>query len=82
MSPPPIQIGSTFEFATAGRILFGAGKVKELEAAAAALGERPLLVTGSRGGPKAFVCQFPLWANQPSIWSAAEQTLRAGAAAT
>jgi alcohol dehydrogenase class IV len=70
MSLPPIQIGSTpgsaFEFATAGRILFGVGKVQELESAAAALGGRPLLVTGSRGGPKAFICQFQV-TGEPTI---------------
>src|ERR1035438_1929350 len=36
-----------FEFATATRILFGAGVISEVPAAAAALGRRALLVTGS-----------------------------------
>ena len=36
-----------FEFATATRILFGAGKVRDLAAAAAPLGRRALLVTGA-----------------------------------
>lgn len=36
-----------FEFATAGRILFGAGKVAELPKAAAALGSRALVITGA-----------------------------------
>src|SRR5581483_8538585 len=34
-----------FEFATAGRILFGAGTVREVAAAAREMGNRPLLVT-------------------------------------
>jgi alcohol dehydrogenase class IV len=38
-----------FEFATADRILFGAGTVKEVPYAAAALGRRALLVTGRTG---------------------------------
>jgi alcohol dehydrogenase class IV len=69
MSLPPIQIGSTpgsFEFATAGRILFGAGKVKELEAAAAAFGHSPLLVTGSHGGAGGFACKFSV-KGEPTI---------------
>jgi len=37
-----------FEFATATRILFGAGTIRELEPAAKSLGRRALLVTGSR----------------------------------
>lgn len=35
-----------FEFATAGRIVFGAGTVTELPAVVRSLGSRPLLVTG------------------------------------
>src|SRR5690348_467173 len=35
-----------FEFATAGRILFGRGKVSEIHRAAGEMGNRPLLVTG------------------------------------
>ncbi|BAM00729.1 MULTISPECIES: iron-containing alcohol dehydrogenase [Caldilinea] len=38
---------STFEFATAQRILFGAGRLQESGALAAALGERALVVTGA-----------------------------------
>jgi len=38
-----------FDFATAGRILFGAGVVSEVEAAARSVGTRPLVVTGARG---------------------------------
>ncbi|MEO8127009.1 MAG: iron-containing alcohol dehydrogenase [Bryobacteraceae bacterium] len=37
-----------FEFAAAGRILFGLGMVRELNSASKTLGRRPLLVTGSR----------------------------------
>jgi alcohol dehydrogenase class IV len=36
-----------FEFATATRILFGAGMARDLNSCAAGLGSRPLLVTGS-----------------------------------
>lgn len=36
----------TFEFATAGRILFGPGKIKELAAIASTVGKRALFVTG------------------------------------
>jgi len=35
------------EFSTAGRILFGDGKVREVPAAAAAMGRRALVVTGA-----------------------------------
>ncbi len=35
-----------FEFATAGRIVFGAGTIAQLEGIAAQLGRRPLIVTG------------------------------------
>jgi alcohol dehydrogenase class IV len=38
-----------FEFATASRILFGIGKVREAPAAATALGRRALVVTGASG---------------------------------
>ncbi len=38
-----------FEFATADRILFGAGTVKEVPYAAASMGRRALLVTGRTG---------------------------------
>jgi alcohol dehydrogenase class IV len=37
----------TFEFATAARILFGQGTLRQVPAAAAALGRRALLVTGA-----------------------------------
>src|SRR5579884_2878471 len=38
-----------FEFATAARIVFGAGSVREAAPAAAALGRRALVVTGNSG---------------------------------
>ena len=38
-----------FEFATAGRIVFGAGSAAKIDSIAAELGSRPLLVTGVRG---------------------------------
>jgi len=38
-----------FEFATASRILFGEGTVREVPAAAAGMGRRALLVTGASG---------------------------------
>ena len=37
----------TFEFATAGRILFGEGTLRQVPAAAASMGRRALLVTGA-----------------------------------
>src|SRR5215831_1757942 len=47
-----------FEFATAGRVLFGEGVVREAAAAAASMGTRPLLITGATG-PRAKVCDGP-----------------------
>jgi len=38
-----------FEFASAGRIVFGEGAVREVPPAAAAMGRRALVITGSRG---------------------------------
>ena len=37
-----------FEFATAGRIIFGAGTVRQVGAAAAEMGKRAFVVTGRR----------------------------------
>ncbi len=42
-----------FEFATAGRILFGEGTVREAAPAAAGMGRRALIVTGARREPAA-----------------------------
>jgi alcohol dehydrogenase YqhD (iron-dependent ADH family) len=53
----------SFEFATAGRIVFGSGAFDQLEAIAAAFGSRPFLVTG---GQKPQASQV----NQPSSSSA------------
>src|ERR1035438_8238442 len=39
----------TFEFATAGRIVFGEGSLRQVPAAAASMGRRALLVTGASG---------------------------------
>ena len=39
----------TFEFATATRIVFGPGKIRDAAAAARTMGRRPLLVTGVSG---------------------------------
>src|SRR5579863_9516049 len=39
---------SPFEFATAGRIVFGAGTFAQLDGIAAGFGKRPLIVTGKR----------------------------------
>jgi alcohol dehydrogenase class IV len=39
-----------FEFATATRILFGEGAVRDVAGAAASMGERPLIVTGASTG--------------------------------
>lgn len=40
-----------FEFATAGRIVFGPGSAAQIDAIAKSFGARPLLVTGHRGSP-------------------------------
>ena len=47
----------TFEFATAGRILFGEGTLSQAPAAAAGLGRRAILVTGSHAGGAAWLHQ-------------------------
>lgn len=48
-----------FEFATAGRIVFGPGTLKELKAAARSMGRRALLVTG-RNAERATLAQRAL----------------------
>jgi alcohol dehydrogenase class IV len=57
-----------FDFATAGRILFREGAVREVAAAAASMGRRPLLVTG-RSGARAAVGDGPSFAipGEPAI---------------
>ena len=58
-----------FEFATAGRILFGEGSVREVAPAAAAMGRRALVVTGARPERFAGVMGGPAFAvaGEPSI---------------
>src|SRR5262245_38915609 len=57
MCSPTIRPGGSnlnrmsFEFATAGRIVFGPGSVSAVAPAATEFGRRALLVTGSRLGP-------------------------------
>lgn len=55
-----------FEFATAGRIIFGSGTFSQLAAIAAAYGRRPLVVTGKRlvGGVAGTPFQVP---GEPTI---------------
>ncbi len=60
-----------FEFATADRILFGAGTVKEAPSAAAALGRRALLVTGRTGLRAA----LGAWESCPRFAVAGEPTI-------
>ncbi len=68
-----------FEFATAGRILFGAGTARHAAAAASSLGARPLVVTGAspeRAAPLVAALNyaaFPI-AGEPTI-----AAIRAGA---
>ena len=52
-----------FEFATAGRIVFGWGSAKKL--AFKQYGSRPLLVTGRRGLPQLRRPASPSWVSQP-----------------
>lgn len=59
-----------FEFATAGRIVFGPGAAKDASAAAAAFGRRPLIVTGrSSDRADALKLNGPRWpvAHEPSV---------------
>ena len=68
-----------FEFATAGRILFGPGTASRLTAAAQSMGERPLVVTGSSAGRTAHLlgglsCVPFAVAGEPTL-----ETIRAGA---
>ena len=45
-APRPVSGAGRFEFATAGRIVFGAGAIRDAGEIAAGLGRRPLVVTG------------------------------------
>jgi alcohol dehydrogenase class IV len=56
-----------FEFATADRILFGAGMVKEVGPAAAAMGRRALVVTGATDRRPALDCPKFAVAGEPTI---------------
>jgi alcohol dehydrogenase class IV len=74
--------GVAFEFATAGRILFGAGRAEELPSVAAGLGSRVLVCTGANPARHAGLVAalgaaevFPV-AGEPTI-----ELARAGAAA-
>ncbi len=74
--------GVAFEFATAGRILFGAGRAEELPSVAAGLGSRALVCTGANPARHAGLVAglaaaevFPV-AGEPTI-----ELARAGAAA-
>jgi alcohol dehydrogenase class IV len=82
---------TAFEFSTAGRIVFGPGKVREAGSAARSLGRSAFLVTGA-AGRRAGVVREPLAAKgiaveefavaaEPSVWDAAaavESIRRAG----
>jgi alcohol dehydrogenase class IV len=48
MSARATQLRASFEFATAGRIVFGSGTFAQLDGIAAGYGKRPLIVTGKR----------------------------------
>lgn len=58
---------TTFEFATAARIVFGAGTFAQLHGIAAGLGQRPLIVTGKRGYRGNLAGQRFAVAKEPSI---------------
>ncbi len=55
-----------FEFATTGRIVFGAGTFAQLHEIAASHGKRPFVVTGKRGVPSLAAPSFPV-AGEPTI---------------
>ena len=58
-----------FEFATANRIIFGAGTRRQLTNIAAKFGQRPLLVTGKNNSRAKFAlsCYLPLPMNHPPM---------------
>ncbi len=56
-----------FEFATAGRIVFGSGTFAQLEGIAAGYGERPLIVTGKRRRNVNVAGQLFSVASEPTI---------------
>jgi alcohol dehydrogenase class IV len=57
---------SPFEFATAGRIVFGAGTFAQLDGIAGGFGKRPLVVTGKRPVDGVTGTRFPV-AGEPTI---------------
>lgn len=73
-----------FEFATAGRIVFGAGVVAEAAAAAASMGRRALLVTGGHPGRAgklaALAAETLAVPGEPTVALIREGTARARAA--
>jgi alcohol dehydrogenase class IV len=56
-----------FEFATAGRIVFGSGTFAQLEGIAAGFGKKPLIVTGKRPRDVNFAGQLFSVASEPTI---------------
>jgi alcohol dehydrogenase class IV len=58
---------TSFEFATAGRIVFGAGTFAQLEGIAAGYGKRPLIVTGKRRRDLNIAGQLFSVAGEPTI---------------
>ncbi len=72
----------SFTFATAGRIVFGAGRVSELPGIVAGLGERPFVCTGSRPGRHAAVLEaLPGSASFAVAGEPTMEVVRAGAEA-
>ena len=49
------MVGTSFEFATAGRILFGEGSARNVISESRSMGQRPMLVTGSSAGRAAWL---------------------------
>jgi alcohol dehydrogenase class IV len=80
----------TFEFATASRVIFGAGKRHEAGALAAELGTRALVVTGSSPdraaalldalAERSIACEIVTVAGEPTLDTAAQATAHARAA--
>ena len=58
MGAPPLSIVPSFEFATATRIVFGAGKVRDAGAIAAGFGAHALLVSGVRTSAEVLVASL------------------------
>jgi alcohol dehydrogenase class IV len=58
---------TSFEFATAGRIVFGSGTFGQLDGIAAGFGKKPLIVTGKRPRDVSVAGQFFSVAREPTI---------------